>query len=116
MDDSIHRIASLRHIRRDIGKMLSTGAMPELARPVYLAAFATAILFFGSKVLQYGMRPKNFPPGPPTIPILGNLLALPMKDLHLFFEKMAKKCMVGPENYISLVPRLTRMQMDRLCL
>ncbi|KAL6241591.1 hypothetical protein RBB50_011614 [Rhinocladiella similis] len=41
------------------------------------------------KVCGYGMRPKNFPPGPPTYPILGNLLQMPLKNFHTELQKWA---------------------------
>ncbi|PVH76700.1 putative cytochrome P450 [Cadophora sp. DSE1049] len=47
--------------------------------------------FLVLKLFRYGMRPKNYPPGPPTAPLLGNLLQLPQKDLHLFFDKLSKQ-------------------------
>lgn len=35
--------------------------------------FVAAILYGVFRLLQVGRRPKDLPPGPPTLPILGNL-------------------------------------------
>ena len=40
---------------------------------------------------KIGRRPKNYPPGPPTIPFLGNLHQIPRKKRHLQFEKWARE-------------------------
>jgi len=53
-------------------------------------------------------RPKNYPHGPPTQPILGNLLDIPLKKPFLVFQSLAKKygdivgLKVGPTNLILL--------------
>ncbi|KAF5013804.1 hypothetical protein FDECE_222 [Fusarium decemcellulare] len=55
----------------------------------FVTAAATVFLLW--KILTYGQRPKNFPPGPPTVPFLGNLLRMPTTNFHLEFQKLAKQ-------------------------
>jgi hypothetical protein len=38
---------------------------------VLLGAAIAAIVLF--RVLRIGQRPRNYPPGPPTLPLLGNI-------------------------------------------
>lgn len=42
-------------------------------------------------LLRVGHRPKGLPPGPPTLPILGNIHLLPSRDVHLQFQKWAQE-------------------------
>jgi hypothetical protein len=41
------------------------------------------------KILRFGHREKNPPPGPPTIPILGNAHLIPTKNFHLKYVPAA---------------------------
>lgn len=43
------------------------------------------------RLLLTGRRPKNYPPGPPTLPIIGNLHQMTTRDAHLQFEKWARQ-------------------------
>lgn len=79
----------------------------------YYSLVGLCLFFLAQKVLQYGSRPKTFPPGrpdalarslrkfqdangaiigPPTLPILGNLHQMPTKNFHLEFQKLAQQC------------------------
>lgn len=51
-----------------------------------LMILVSAILWQMTKV---GRRPKNYPPGPPTLPLIGNLHQIPQEKRHLQFEKWA---------------------------
>ena len=48
---------------------------------VTVAALAAVSLAFLTELYKVGQRPKGAPPGPPTIPILGNL-HLVLMTLH----------------------------------
>ncbi|KAJ5555308.1 hypothetical protein N7535_007747, partial [Penicillium sp. DV-2018c] len=56
--------------------------------PIIGAVIAFLVL---SRVLRIGRRPKNYPPGPPTLPILGNIHQMPAENAHLQFEKWARE-------------------------
>ncbi|KFY21112.1 hypothetical protein V491_03152 [Pseudogymnoascus sp. VKM F-3775] len=58
-----------------------------------LTLLTSAIVFVISlvRILRIGRRPSNYPPGPPTIPVLGNLHLMPKRDAHLQFQKWAKE-------------------------
>lgn len=51
------------------------------------AVAATVAIF---RILRIGRRESDIPPGPPTRPILGNLLDYPQIEPHLVFTEWAK--------------------------
>jgi hypothetical protein len=53
---------------------------------VLIVVFIIFILYYGRNI---GSRPKDYPPGPPTLPIIGNLHLMPSEQPHLQFKKWA---------------------------
>ena len=60
---------------------------PGLALGVCLASFVATIIYFAKGT----SRGKNFPPGPPTLPILGNMHLVPQERPYLKFTEWAKQ-------------------------
>ncbi|KAL4801508.1 cytochrome P450 [Aspergillus unguis] len=60
--------------------------LPIFALPL-LAGLALLVI----KALKVGSRPAGYPPGPPTLPILGNLHLMPTSKPHLQLQKWAKE-------------------------
>ncbi|KAG8943877.1 hypothetical protein FRC03_002283, partial [Tulasnella sp. 419] len=59
----------------------------SLALPVSLSA---ALIYAVSKLSKIGSRDAELPPGPPTLPLLGNLTILPLKDAHIKFTEWSR--------------------------
>lgn len=56
---------------------------PLTVSPVVLLVGVLTFALGLYRLLRVGSRDKRLPPGPPTIPILGNLLSVPKSGLGL---------------------------------
>ncbi|KAI5866017.1 cytochrome P450 [Durotheca rogersii] len=53
-----------------------------------LSVFVVIVLW---KLSRIGQRPKNYPPGPPTLPLIGNIHQIPSEKRHIQFTKWAEE-------------------------
>ncbi|RDA83525.1 hypothetical protein CP532_4152 [Ophiocordyceps camponoti-leonardi (nom. inval.)] len=56
----------------------------------WILGFAVLMLF-AWRISKIGRRPKDYPPGPPTLPLIGNLHQMPKNNGHLQFQKWAEE-------------------------
>ncbi|KAJ4986250.1 cytochrome P450 [Stagonosporopsis vannaccii] len=88
---------------------------------IFSIAVAFSLLFYHSLwCLRVGRRPKGYPPGPPTVPVLGNLHLVPHERPYLQFTKWAREygpiysLMLGTRTYIILSsPETVRELLDK---
>ncbi|KAI4523845.1 cytochrome P450 [Schizophyllum commune Loenen D] len=84
------------------------------------SAFACALVTAGYKVLRIGSREQNLPPGPPTVPLLGNALQIPRKFTFYRFTEWARvygeiySLKIGPGTAIVLSsPAVLKQVLDK---
>ena len=83
-------IMSLSSISKDL----------QMTHVYWAVVLMTTVLLLG-RILQYGMRTKDLPPGPPTTPLIGNLLQMPTKNFHTGLQKLTQQCKCEHTGFLS---------------
>ncbi|KAL4906002.1 hypothetical protein BDW74DRAFT_15372 [Aspergillus multicolor] len=82
--------------------------MADPAVASIIAAAAAVSIYLVIALRNVGRRPADYPPGPPTLPIIGNLHLMPSKYPHQQFKKWAEEygpiysLVLGTKTYIVL--------------
>ncbi|KAH9862697.1 hypothetical protein J1614_010790 [Plenodomus biglobosus] len=61
-----------------------------MAVPLFALIFV-CVAFSAYRLSRIGRRPAGYPPGPPTLPLIGNLHLMPKEKAHLQFQKWAQE-------------------------
>ncbi|EXJ87216.1 hypothetical protein A1O3_04175 [Capronia epimyces CBS 606.96] len=64
-------------------------AHPAFVPSYVIASFVLGLVLVAWKLRNLGRRPAGLPPGPPTLPLLGNLHQMPTSSAHIQFRKWA---------------------------
>lgn len=81
-DSVVHTVSRSKRTRKMTFAILGTATW-------WIFGFGALSVLFLSKVWNIGRRPADIPPGPPTIPILGNLHQMPIDKPHIQLQKWA---------------------------
>ncbi|KAJ8072217.1 hypothetical protein PM082_015775 [Marasmius tenuissimus] len=66
--------------------------MPQTLPQISVASLLTVVaIWLFTKILKIGKRQLNLPPGPPTVPILGNLHIFPTENTHHKLTEWARQ-------------------------
>jgi hypothetical protein len=64
----------------------------SISMSLLLYVLAVALIALAvCRLSKIGRRPAGYPPGPPTLPLLGNLHLMPKEKAHLQFQKWAEE-------------------------
>lgn len=70
------------------------------AQAALCALASVAFLYVVGNSLNLGRRLPNMPPGPPTKPIIGNMLDMTNLRLHLRFHEWGERAFQSEEDYM----------------
>ena len=93
--ESNHCIFDRRPRWQHLSRAIAPSNVSKMATERNSAAATILLLIFvgfAIQLLRVGRRPKNLPPGPPTLPFIGNLHQIPNKNVHEQYRKWAAKC------------------------